>query len=218
MQLRKTSHWILLLTFLASTATAWAQQAQKPPLAELEITDRLRIRLQQLPYYGPFDIIGFSVKGTEVTLNGWVYQAINKDDAEEVVKKIPGVTKAINKIQVLPVSISDDQLRRALFRKIYSDDFLQKYGTPILGINTGRWGHHFWGRGMGGFGRAGAGFGNFPGSEPIGNYAIHIIVKGGQVALYGTVNNEADKTKAELDSKSVFGVMGVDNELQVVKD
>jgi hypothetical protein len=143
---------------------------------------------------------------------------MNKEDAAEAVRKVKGVTNVVNDIQVLPVSISDDKLRRELFRKIYSDDFLQKYGTPILGINAGRWGHHFWGGGMHGFGRAGSGFGNFPGSEPIGNYAIHIIVKGGQVALYGTVNNEADRTKAEMDAKGVFGVMGVDNELEVVKD
>jgi hyperosmotically inducible protein len=206
----------VLILGLACAAASIAL-AQKPSLTELEVIDKLRIALQRLPYYGPFDLIGFSVQGNVVTLNGWAYQAINKDQAEDAAKKVPAVQKVVNNIQVLPVSVSDDQIRWAVFRKIYSDDFLQKYGTPILGIDGSRWGRHFWGRGIGGFGRAG-GFGNFPGSEPIGNYAIHIIVKGGQVALYGSVSNEADKTKAGMDARGVTGVFGVDNELQVVKD
>ncbi|MEP6993479.1 MAG: BON domain-containing protein [Acidobacteriota bacterium] len=203
---------MFLLACEASAARTVAL-AQNPSLTELEITDKLRIALQRMPYYGPFDLIGFSVKGGAVTLNGWVYQAFNKDDAEESAKKVPGVTQAVNNIQVLPVSISDDQIRRAVLRKIDSDDFLQKYGTPILGINGSRWGRHFWGRGVGP-----RGFGSFPGTEPIGNYAIHIIVKGGQVALYGAVNAEVDKVKAGTDARGVFGVLGVDNQLDVVKD
>jgi osmotically-inducible protein OsmY len=52
--------------------------------------------------------------------------------------------------------------------------------------------------------------------EPLGNYGIHIIVKHGNVILFGTVSNEADKTKAGLDARSVLGVHNVDNEIQVV--
>jgi hypothetical protein len=214
MQPRKLINpWLVLLLSCVASAVALAQQPQEPSLTELAIADKLRIALQRLPYYGPFDLIGFEVKGTVVTLNGWVYQAVNKDEAEEVAKKVPGVTQVINNIQALPVSIADDQIRWKVFRAIYSDDFLQKYGTPIFGIDGSRWGRHFWGGR--GFRR---GFGSFPGSEPIGNYAIHIIVKGGQVALYGTVNSDADKIKAGMDARNVFGVLGVDNQLQVVKD
>jgi osmotically-inducible protein OsmY len=54
--------------------------------------------------------------------------------------------------------------------------------------------------------------------EPLGNYGIHIIGKGGDVTLFGTVSSEADKTKAGLDARSVFGVHNVDNEIQVVRE
>ena len=50
------------------------------------------------------------------------------------------------------------------------------------------------------------------------NYGIHIIVKNGNVMLFGTVSSEVDKTKAGLDARSVFGVHSVDNEIQVVRD
>jgi hypothetical protein len=207
-----------LSAFVLGVLAAASTHAQQPPLQQLEITDHVRIRLQQLPYYGPYDIIGFTVKGSTVTLNGWVYQAMNKDEAEAAVRRVQGVTNVVDDIQVLPVSISDDKIRREVFRAIYSDDFLQKYGTPIPGIDGARWGRRFWGRGLRGFGSQGSGFGNFPGSEPVGNYAIHIVVKGGQVGLYGTVNSEVDKTKAGMDVRGVFGVLGVDNQLQVVTD
>jgi osmotically-inducible protein OsmY len=54
--------------------------------------------------------------------------------------------------------------------------------------------------------------------EPLGNYGIHIIVKQGNVTLYGTVSSEADKTKTGMDARSVFGVHSVDNESQVIRD
>jgi hyperosmotically inducible periplasmic protein len=206
------------ILFIGSLAAAVFAQAQKPSLTELEINDHVRTAIQKLPYYGPYDIIGFSVSGTTVTLNGWVYQAVNKDEAAHFVSAVKGVTSVVNNIQVLPVSISDDKLRDQVFHKIYTDSFLDHYGTPIFGAGGPRGGRRSWGRGMNGFGLAGSGFGQFPGSEPVGNYAIHIIVKGGQVALYGKVDNDADKTKAGMDARGVFGVMGVENELQVLKD
>ncbi|HEY1251324.1 MAG TPA: BON domain-containing protein [Thermoanaerobaculia bacterium] len=205
----------VLLSALAAVASA---QAQKPSLTELEINDHVRAAIEKLPYYGPYDIIGFSVSGTTVTLNGWVYQAVNKEEAAHFVQAVKGVTSVVNDIQVLPVSISDDKLRDQVFHKIYTDSFLDHYGTPIFGAGGPRWGRRFWGRGMNGFGAASSGFGQFPGSEPVGNYAIHIIVKGGQVALYGKVDNDTDKTKAGMDARGVFGVMGVENDLQVLKD
>jgi hypothetical protein len=212
---------ILLSLFLLALASVSAAQQPSPSLSEMEISDKVRIALQRLPYYGPFDLIGFQVNGSTVTLTGWVYQPSNKDDAEETVKKIPGVTKVVNNIEVLPVSITDDQIRRAVFRAIYSDDFLQKYGTPILGMSAGRWGRNPWGRGIGGFGFGrgfGGGLGTFPGMEPIGNYAIHIVVKGGRVGLFGRVSNEADKARAGQVARGVFGVLDVDNEIQVVSE
>ncbi len=103
---------LLSLCLLALASVAGAQQ---PSLSEMEIDDKARIALQRLPYYGPFDLIGFDVDGSTLTLTGWVYQAVNKQDAEESVKKVPGVTRVINNIEVLPTSITDDQIRRAVF-------------------------------------------------------------------------------------------------------
>src|ERR1700745_1207098 len=46
---------------------------------------------------------------------------------------------------------------------------------------------------------------------------IRIIVKSGRVTLEGVVDSEADKNTAGIRAKSVSGVFGVTNNLQVVK-
>jgi hyperosmotically inducible protein len=199
---------------LASIAGAQA----RPSLTELEITDKVRSAVLQLPYYGVFDLIAFGVQGNTVTLTGDVYRASLKKEAEDAVKKIPGV-QVINKIEVLPVSIEDDRIRSEVFRNIYTDDFLSKYGTPVPGFSGLRGGRRYWGRSFGswpGFRTGMWGRAPFLGMEPLGNYGIHIIVKGGNVTLFGTVSSEADKTKAGMQARSVFGVHNVDNEIQVV--
>jgi hyperosmotically inducible protein len=208
-----------LVGFVILAAIAQAQA--QPALPELEITDKARIAILGLPYYGVFDLLAFEVHGSTVTLGGDVYRASLKKEAEETVKKIPGVSQVINKIEVLPVSIDDDRIRMELFRKIYTDDFLSKYGTPLTGFNGMRLGRRYWGRGFGawpGFRTGSWGRTPFLGMEPIGNYGIHIIVKNGDVALFGTVSSEADRTKAGMDARSVFGVHSVDNEIQVIRD
>jgi hyperosmotically inducible protein len=55
-----------------------------------------------------------------------------KDDAERVVRKIPGVTRVINQIEVLPLSPNDDRIRMAEFRAIYGDPALQRYALGAV--------------------------------------------------------------------------------------
>jgi hyperosmotically inducible protein len=55
-----------------------------------------------------------------------------KSDAGNVVKKIEGVEKVDNQIEVLPLSGFDDGLRQRLYRAIYGYATLQKYS---LGVN-----------------------------------------------------------------------------------
>jgi hypothetical protein len=169
--------FIGIVVGLALASLAGAQA--RPSLTELEITDKVRQAILQLPYYGVFDLIGFGVEGNTVTLTGDVYRASLKKEAEDAVKKIPGVARVINKIEVLPVSIEDDRIRSELFRKIYTDDFLSKYGTPVPGFTGLRQGRRYWGRSFGswpGFRTGMWGRAPFLGMEPLGNYGIHIIV------------------------------------------
>ena len=46
-----------------------------------------------------------------------------------------------------------------------------------------------------------------------GFHAIHIIVKNGNVTLYGVVNNQIDAAIAYMQANSTPGVFSVDNDL-----
>ena len=91
------------------------------------LTQEVRHQLVLLPFYSVFDNLEYKVDGSEVTLLGQVTLPTVKIDAENAVKRIEGVTKVTNNIEVLPVSPMDDQIRRAEFRAIYSEPALQRY-------------------------------------------------------------------------------------------
>jgi len=86
-----------------------------------------------LPYYGVFDDLAFRVDGGKVTLLGEVTRPTLKSDAENVVKRVEGVTQVENRIEVLPLSSMDDQIRIAEYRAIYGDPALStRYGYRAL--------------------------------------------------------------------------------------
>ncbi len=92
------------------------------------IVKEVRHELIMLPYYGVFDNLSYKVDpdGT-VTLIGQVAKPVLKSDAGNAVKRIEGVEKVVNKIEVLPLSPSDDRIRRAAYRAIYGNSVLSQY-------------------------------------------------------------------------------------------
>jgi hyperosmotically inducible protein len=101
--------------------------------SDARLVQEVRHQLLMLPYYGVFDDIGFSVNGGTVTLMGEVTQPVLKDDAARAVKRVEGVTNVVNKIEVLPLSPNDDNIRRAVYRAIYGDPALStRYGFRAL--------------------------------------------------------------------------------------
>lgn len=88
-------------------------------------------KILRLPRYEVFDYIGYSVNGTTVTLTGKVKNAINKSSAENVVEDIPGVTRVINNIEILPPSRFDDDIRRSLYARLSNTGGLSGYLWPV---------------------------------------------------------------------------------------
>lgn len=89
------------------------------------IEREVRREIVTLPFYSLFDHFAFRVDGETVTLMGKVSRPTLKSDAENVVKRIEGVEKVVNQIEVLPLSPNDDRLRMALYRAIYGHSTLQ---------------------------------------------------------------------------------------------
>ena len=177
--------------------------------AEKSSVEQIRKELLQLPYYGVFDFLAFSYDKGTVTLMGYAYHPTLKQDAVRAVKRAPGVDQVIDKIEELPVSQNDDEIRWKTYYAIYRDPFLSRY-APGGGL---LWGHrHAYGGPFRPYGGA------FPGLEPAGDYPIHIIVKNGRVTLLGIVDTESDKTVTGLRAREVPGTFGVDNQLVVETD
>jgi hyperosmotically inducible protein len=89
--------------------------------------------LSDLPYYSVFDWIEFEVlPDNAVVLRGEVTTPPDtKSRAEDVVRDVPGVTRVINEIRVLPVSPNDERLRRALYNAIYN------FNSPLFRYGVG---------------------------------------------------------------------------------
>ena len=100
--------------------------------ADERITREVRHELVMLPYYGVFDDLSYRVDGHTVTLLGYVTRPTLKSDAGNVVKRIEGVEKVDNQIQVLPLSPMDDRLRIAEYRTIFSTPGLDRYAMQAV--------------------------------------------------------------------------------------
>jgi osmotically-inducible protein OsmY len=116
---------------MAIASVLQAQKSKSNPPAKFteRVNKQITHEILMLPNYGTFDALGFKVDGYNVTLLGRVVNATLKSDLEHQVKKIEGVEKVINKIEILPASMMDDRLRQQLFRAIYGYAPLQHYGV-----------------------------------------------------------------------------------------
>ncbi|MBZ5608675.1 MAG: BON domain-containing protein [Acidobacteriia bacterium] len=119
---------------LIATSLAWPQASdrQASQKAEARIAREVRHELVMLPYYSVFDDLAYKVDGYTVTLEGQVTRPTVKSDAEKAVKKIEGVERVVNHIEVLPLSPNDDQIRRAVYRAIYSQPGLDLYSLRAV--------------------------------------------------------------------------------------
>lgn len=101
------------------------------PEAQQKLIKKIQSAIVKLPYLDAFDNIAFELQGRTVILLGSVTSAHSqtKQDAERAVKKIEGVEKVVNNIEVLPPGPLDDRLRRQVYTAIYSYGPLFKYGN-----------------------------------------------------------------------------------------
>ena len=113
----------ILVSFVLATALL-AQPSEK---GTQRIIKEVRTELVMMPFYGVFDNLSFKVDGGAVTLMGQVTRPTLKSEAENRVKRIEGVEKVANNIEVLPLSPNDDRIRLAVFRAIFGHPTLQQY-------------------------------------------------------------------------------------------
>lgn len=120
------NRWIATFLLASGVGTVFAADAPVPR-KETSIQREVRHELATLSRYTVFDDIQARVQGNNVILTGEVTQPILKDDADSAIKSIEGIGTVTNRIEVLPVSPMDWQIRRAVFAAVYENEQLNRY-------------------------------------------------------------------------------------------
>lgn len=97
--------------------------------ADARLRDDLTRSLQSYTRLTIFDDITTQVQSGVVTVAGKVTMPFKKDDIGRRVAGISGVQEVRNDIEVLPVSIEDDELRKRVARAIYGNPAFYRYAA-----------------------------------------------------------------------------------------
>jgi hyperosmotically inducible periplasmic protein len=144
--MRKGLHTFLAaILALGTSGMAFASSTDQPSTAgtsnaDIRIQQRLsgevRHELNMIPQFTVFDNLAYRVDGSTVTLFGQVRDAIVKDSAEKRVKRLEGVERVNNQIEILPASFNDDRIRRQVARAVFNDSRLFSYAIqPVPPIH-----------------------------------------------------------------------------------
>jgi hyperosmotically inducible periplasmic protein len=183
----------------AAPASTWSQEDT------LRIITEVQTRLRRLNNSSVFDWITFGFQGKTVVVEGYASLPVLKKNVDGALKGITGVESVDNRIEVLPASMNDDRIRAAVYSRIYTTSSLRKYnasqGSARQAIGPGR--------------NVALMSGGITNSPPMGFHAIHIIVKDGNVTLYGVVNNDMDSAVANMQANTAPGAFSVENKLDI---
>ena len=131
------------LVFASLTAFAVTTAISADAPVENQVARKVRKELVTLPWTGVFDNLAYKVEGSTMTLYGQVVRPTTRSGAESCVKRIEGVERVINNIEVLPPSPFDDRIRQGAYYTIFNTGSLYRYAmgaNPSLRIivNRGR--------------------------------------------------------------------------------
>ena len=91
------------------------------------LAEQIARKVRNYVSYTIFDDIQIGVDQGIATLSGRVTMPYKANDLAEIAARVRGVQEVRNEVQALPVSITDDRLRRSLARQIYRDSLFVTY-------------------------------------------------------------------------------------------
>jgi hyperosmotically inducible protein len=115
----------LLVVVLMSTAAVAAAE----PDSDHRIFKNVASRVLRYSHFTIFDDVRAAVDEGVVTLSGKVTMPYKRTDIEARVATIDGVRKVVNRIDVLPVSTFDEELRYRTARAIYGNPSFWHYAA-----------------------------------------------------------------------------------------
>jgi hyperosmotically inducible periplasmic protein len=115
---------VLVVLALAAPARAAGNE-------DLEVFRDVQKQVLQYPHFTIFDSINAEIEDGVVVLSGKVTMPYKRTDIEKRVLRLDGVAEVQNKIEVLPVSQYDDELRLRISRAIYGNSNFWRYATMV---------------------------------------------------------------------------------------
>jgi hyperosmotically inducible protein len=116
--------FVLITALLLSAGSALAQDRRDERVADDIVRD-----LNNYTRITIFDDVNISVENGLVTLTGKVTMPYKRDDIGKRAARVDGVREVLNRIDVLPVSSFDDDLRYRIARAIYGNPSFWNYAA-----------------------------------------------------------------------------------------
>jgi hyperosmotically inducible protein len=115
------------LVVIAAAAPAGAAGQRE----NLQIFRDVQRQVLQYPHFTIFDSVNAQIDNGTVTLIGKVTMPYKRDDIERRVRALASVQRVDNRIDVLPVSKFDDDLRFQIARAIYSNPNFRPFASMV---------------------------------------------------------------------------------------
>lgn len=111
---------------LALSAPAFAADSDN-----LQLFRAVQKQVLQYNHFTIFDNVNVQVDNGAVKLTGKVTMPFKMDDIESRVRKVAGVQRVDNQLEVLPVSQFDDELRLGIANAIYSNPAFRSFASMV---------------------------------------------------------------------------------------
>ena len=121
----------LTAALLTPAYAASAHPAAPTSQDKLQLFRSVQRQVLQYPHYTVFDSVSVQINDGAVTLIGKVTMPYKRNEIERRVAGVAGIRQVINRIDVLPVSKGDDDLRLAIARAIYGHPTFRPYASMV---------------------------------------------------------------------------------------
>jgi osmotically-inducible protein OsmY len=100
--------------------------------SDQKLAERVAEQMRRSTYFTVFDEVQIGVDNGVVTLTGYVTQPIKSDDLARRASHVDGVREFVNRLEVLPASVSDDRLRSIIANTLYRDPAFSNYASQAV--------------------------------------------------------------------------------------
>jgi osmotically-inducible protein OsmY len=100
--------------------------------SDQKLAERVADQMRRSTYFTVFDEVQVGVDNGVVSLTGYVTQPIKSDDLARRASHVDGVREFVNRLEVLPASLSDDRLRAIIANTLYRDPAFSNYASQAV--------------------------------------------------------------------------------------